>query len=148
MTEAELKSFIKVVTQYFSSVTGTAAVMGLPFVKNENDNVFDYTGIIGISGSRRGGLYFTAGKALLEEFSQYILGETAESEENLLDLIGEMINTISGNMRETFGSSFHISVPIVMKGRVDEINMKLKPPVFIIPMEWNSHPCHLAVGLE
>ena len=148
MTELEIKGFIKVLTDYFLSVTGTPANMGVPFIKENNTEVFDYVAVIGISGSRKGGVYFTANRPLLEEIARHILGETGLDDATLYDLIGEMTNTISGNMRELFGSTFLISVPIILKGNIDEVVLRLKPPVYVIPIEWNGHKSHLAIGLE
>lgn len=148
MKESELKAFIDIVTGYFTSITGISAQMGVPFIKDDKTDVSDFTGVIGISGNRKGGIYFTAPRNLLKEFGKYILeGEELEDEE-LYDLVGEMTNTISGNMREYFGTSFLISVPIILKGKIENIQMKLIPPVFIIPIEWQGYSCHLAVGLE
>jgi chemotaxis protein CheX len=148
MTENELLPIIKIVTEYFFSVTSVPAAMGLPYIKRGGDPVFDYTGIIGISGARRGGVYYTAGRELLEEFGKSILGGEELDDEALNDLVGEMTNTIAGNMREIFGSSFLISVPIVLRGKIDNISMRLKPPVFVIPIKWKEYKSHLAVGLE
>ena len=148
MTELEIKGFIKVLTDYFLSVTGSPANMGVPFIKENNTEVFDYVAVIGISGSRKGGVYFTANRPLLEEIARHILGETGLDDATLYDLIGEMTNTISGNMRELFGSTFLISVPIILKGSIDEVVLRLKPPVYVIPIEWNGHKSHLAIGLE
>uniref|UniRef100_A0A7C3IDW8 Chemotaxis protein CheX n=1 Tax=Gracilinema caldarium TaxID=215591 RepID=A0A7C3IDW8_9SPIR len=148
MTEEELRGFIQVVTNYFESISGEKAVMGLPYVKGAGSTLGDYTGLIGISGSRKGGIYFTTGRPLLEEFAYIILGEAVQDDDYLYDLVGEITNTIAGNMRETFGSTFLISIPIVLRGRVTDIDMKLKPPVFIIPITWKHHNSHLAIGLE
>jgi chemotaxis protein CheX len=148
MTENDLKPIIKIITGYFLNISNIPAVMGMPYIKRDNDPVFDYTGVIGISGSRRGGVYFTAGRDLLAEFGRFILGGEELDEASLNDLIGEMTNTIAGNMREIFGSSFLISVPMVLKGKIDTISMRLKPPVFVIPIMWKGHTSHLAVGLE
>jgi chemotaxis protein CheX len=148
MTENELLPIIKIVTEYFFNVTSVPAAMGLPYIKRGDDPVFDYTGIIGVSGVRRGGVYYTAGKELLAEFGKSILGEEELNDEALNDLVGEMTNTIAGNMREIFGPSFFISVPIVLKGKIDNISMRLKPPVFVIPIKWKDYKSHLAVGLE
>ncbi|MDR2072485.1 MAG: chemotaxis protein CheX [Spirochaetaceae bacterium] len=148
MTESELKPIIRIVTEYFCNITGVTAVMGLPYIKRDGDPVFDYTGVIGISGARRGGVYYTAGRELLAEFGKSILGEEPLDDTSLGDLVGEMTNTIAGNMREIFGASFLISVPIILTGRIDTINMRLKPPVFVIPIKWKDHTSHLAVGLE
>jgi chemotaxis protein CheX len=148
MTENELKPIIKIVTEYFFNITSVPAAMGLPYIKRDNDPVFDYTGVIGISGSRRGGVYYTAGKELLAEFGKSILGEEELDDDALNDMAGEMTNTIAGNMREIFGSSFLISVPIVLKGKIEHISMRLKPPVFVIPIKWKGYTSRLAVGLE
>jgi chemotaxis protein CheX len=148
MTEDHLKPIIKIVTEYFLSISAIPAVMGLPYVKRDDEPVFDYTGIIGISGSRRGGVYYTAGKDLLVDFGRFILGDEDLDDAALNDLAGEMTNTIAGNMREIFGSAFLISVPIVLKGKIDHISMRLKPPVFVIPINWKQHTSRLAVGLE
>ena len=46
MTELELKSFVKVVTNYFASVSGEASAMGLPSVKGRESRLLDFTGAI------------------------------------------------------------------------------------------------------
>jgi len=148
MNEQELKGFIDVVTNYFTQITSEVAEMGLPYIKDEGTETFDFTGVIGISGARKGGVYLSAQRDMLSEFGHFILGEPLADDEALYDLIGEMTNTITGNMREFFGPSFHISVPIIMKGRIEDIVIRLRPPVFIIPIKWKGYTCHLGVGLE
>ncbi|MDR3237824.1 MAG: chemotaxis protein CheX [Spirochaetia bacterium] len=121
MKENEIKVFIKVITDYFGSVTGgeSLASMGVPFIKDAKSKVFSYTAIIGISGSRKGGIFFTTERPLLEDIAFHILGEKDVDEPTIMDLVGEMTNVIAGNLRETFGSSFFISVPIIMKGKIE-----------------------------
>ena len=43
------------------------------------------------------------------------------SVDNILDLVGEVANTISGNARKVFGREFLISVPVMIEGAVDKI---------------------------
>lgn len=148
MKEDELKLLIKIVTDYFNNISGIDAKMGIPFIKDDSTTLFDFTGVIGVSGARKGGIYFTAPRKLLKLFAEFILGEEDIEDEDLYDLVGEMTNTISGNMREEFGTSFLISVPMIVKGDIIDISMKLSPPVFVIPIEWQNESCFLAVGLE
>ncbi len=148
MTEVELKFFIEVVTTYFGQVTGEEAAMGIPYVKNAEPVVLDYTGLIGISGPRKGGIYFTAGKVLLSELTKVILDAEEADEDTLLDMVGELTNTIAGNVRRSFGADFLISVPMLIKGRPDDILVRLKPPVFVIPLNWHKEKAFLVVGLE
>lgn len=148
MTETELKYFLSTILRYFEQVTGEAAVMGLPYVKKEEAVVMDYTGLIGISGPRRGGIYFTAGRGLLEALTRAILGLEGADDETLLDMVGEVTNTIAGNVREHFGQDFMISVPMLIRGKPLDILMKLKPPLFILPLFWRKERAYLVVGLE
>jgi len=108
----------------------------------------DYTGLIGISGPRKGGIYFTTGARLLGELTRVILGVSDAEEETLLDMVGELTNTIAGNVRKSFGGDFLISVPMLIKGKPDDILMRLTPPVFVIPLNWRREKAYLVVGLE
>jgi len=148
VTEKEISAIIKVVTDYFLSVSDKPARMGIPYMKDSRTKTFPYTAVIGISGTRKGGVFFTSDRPLLEAFGGYILGETDFDEDSIYDLVGEMTNVIAGNLRETFGSGFLISVPIIMRGEIDDISVRLKPPVLIIPIEWNNYKALLAIGLE
>ena len=150
MTEQEIRNFISVVTDYFQEVTGEDAQIGVPYIKNEDSVLLDYTGAIGISGVRRGAVYLTAPGSLLRELGGIILGQSLADidDEDLNDLVGEVTNTIAGNMRRSFGSDFMISVPLILQGQVSDIKIQLKPPVFIIPIQWKGHKCYLAIGLE
>lgn len=148
MTENELKFFIEVVTSYFGQVTGEAATMGIPFVKKSEPAVLEYTGLIGISGPRKGGIYLTAGPGLLKALTEVILEIADADDETLLDMVGELTNTIAGNVRKSFGADFLISVPMLIKGKPEDILMRLKPPVFVIPLNWRHEKAFLVVGLE
>ena len=148
MTEQELRCFIDVVVNYFREVTGEPCEMGIPFVKDSNAVIADYTGLIGISGSRKGAVNITSTRMMLSEIASIILGDAEPDEALVTDMAGEIANTIAGNVRETFGSSFMISVPIVIKGQPKDVIFRLAPPVFIIPIRWRSHSSFLAVGLE
>ena len=148
MSEQELRCFIDVVVRYFSDVTGEPCEMGIPFVKDGAQIVSDYTGLIGISGSRKGAVYITSPKKMLSDIASIILDEESPSEEYIVDMAGEIANTVAGNVRESFGSSFMISVPIVIKGAPEDLVFRLAPPVFVIPLLWRGMHSHLVVGLE
>ena len=148
MDDATLKTFVDVVLGFFLETTGERVSMGVPYVKRERAPLLEYTGIIGISGARRGGLYLTAPAGLHAELSAHVSGAEPEGEEGLADAAGEVANMIAGNARRDFGSDFMISIPIVVKGAPDDILLRLSPPVFIIPVAWRTHYAYLAVGIE
>lgn len=148
MKEDDLKIFVDIVINYFKEVTGETVEMGVPFIKKDNLSVLNYTGIIGVSGKYRGGIYLSADREIISGVAEKLLGITAADEGACVDMLGEITNTIAGNARADFGSQFMISVPIVIKGQPEDILFQLSPPIFVIPINWRNLPCFLAIGLE
>ena len=148
MTESELRVFIDVVVDYFTQITGDEVSMGVPHIREGRTRLLDHTGVIGISGSKRGGIYVTADNDMLADLAALILGDDELTHEDIVDMVGELTNTIAGNVRREFGSSFMISVPIVLEGKPDDIRLRLTPPVFVVPIKWKAHQAYLSVGLE
>ncbi len=147
MTEHELRIFVGIVQYYFEQQTGRVAEMGTPFLGEPNAlPVFDYTGVIGISGNRRGCVYFTAPDEMLEQLLRRA-GEHDVSKENLADLAGEIGNTISGNARREFGHEFLISVPVVVRGRDQSISLPKGVKAYVIPFSWHHSAAALVVSV-
>ena len=76
------------------------------------------------------------------------LGEVDTSVDNILDLVGEVANTISGNARKVFGREFLISVPVMIEGAVDKIYTPKHTRCFVIPVFWKSYAATVVVCLE
>ncbi|MDH4198978.1 MAG: chemotaxis protein CheX [Spirochaetia bacterium] len=147
MKQEELKIFIQGVMHYFSQFDGAEPTVGVPFPQHDNFVFLDYTGVIGISGDRKGCIYVTASLGMLDDLIKDMHLGTA-SETLRLDAIGEVANNISGNAEHFFGHNFLISVPMVITGPNHNIHLPLKIPVFTIPFEWKSHKSYLVVGTE
>ena len=92
-------------------------------------------------------VYFSATRQLLSAILDS-MGETDKSDENYIDLAGEVANTIAGNARKEFGSEFHISVPFVFKGSPQSIVLPNDERSFIIPITWNSQIGEIVVCLQ
>jgi chemotaxis protein CheX len=148
MNESDLHFFIDSTINYFDEVTGEQAVTGIPYLKGKEPIVLDYSGIIGISGKRKGCVYITTTREMLESLANIILGQENASNETVKDLTGEIANTISGNVREAYGSSFMISVPVVIEGKAKDIKLPENVQAFIIPITWKDFKSYLVVCLE
>jgi chemotaxis protein CheX len=148
MRETDLHFFIDSTANYFKEVTGEAAVTGIPHLKGDDPLVLDYTGIIGISGKRKGSIYITASTEMLKALTKQILGLEEVGNEDIKDLIGEIANTISGNVRQAYGSEFMISVPVVVEGPARDIKLPENIQSFVIPLTWSDHKSYLVVCLE
>jgi chemotaxis protein CheX len=146
MSEEELQIFIDSITNYFDQITGAKATVETPYLRGKDQVVQDFTGVIGISGKSKGAVYYTASRELLVELLTATVGEEP-TDEWLLDLVGEVANTLSGNARKRFGANFMISVPVTIKG-AEEVRMPETIKSFVIPITWQNQRSYLIVCLE
>ena len=148
MDEQELHIFIDIVNQYFESQTSRPPEMGSPYLGEQSAlPIYDFTGVIGISGERQGCVYFTAHRDLLRQLLLHV-GEADISDNNLSDLVGEIANTISGNARRHFGPNFMISVPVVVAGNARAIQVPRNVKAYILPLRWHKLEAALVVSLK
>ncbi len=147
LKEAEIRTFVEGATNYFEVSAQQAASVGSPYlVTDGNPGAYEYTGVIGISGSRRGIVYFTAPRGMLTVLLMR-MQETDTSDENIRDLVGEVANTISGNARRDFGKNFVISVPVVLSLDAEKVSAPHSRS-YVIPINWRTHSAKLVVCLE
>jgi len=148
MREDDLKIFVKGTEHFFKQVTKVAAEVSMPFIKESRDNVMhDFSAVIGISGKHRGCVYYTAPREMIGELMGHF-GETDRSDDLLSDCVGEIANTISGNAREHLGPGFMISVPVVIRGKAEDVRFPKDAPAFVIPITWNGYRSSLILCLK
>ena len=148
MNEEFVSVFVKGMMKYIEHIPDIEAEVGAPYlIENDKPVSYDITGIIGISGERKGCVYFTAPRIFLSHML-VLQGEKNLSDENLLDLSGEIANTISGNARADFGKNFLISVPVVVEGAPKNVHLPAGVRSFAIPITWRSYTPLLIVSLE
>jgi chemotaxis protein CheX len=139
--EAEIRTFVEGTTNYFETSAQQSATVGSPYlVTDGKPGAYEYTGVIGITGARKGIVYFTAPRGMLTVLLMR-MQETDTSDENIKDLVGEVANTISGNARRDFGKNFVIAHDLE----------KVTTPYsrsFVIPINWRTHSAKLVVCLE
>ncbi len=148
MNNSEIKYVIDTTIKFFSEITGKPAICGIPSIKNGVKFVMEYTGIIGISGKRKGSIYFTSDKKMLTALACMMLEIDQPTREDIMDLVGEIANTISGNLRTSFGDDFLISVPVTVEGSVNDIRIPESIDSYIIPIKWEKYQAYLVVSLE
>lgn len=141
----EIQAIVQVIVDYFSTISNERASIGVPYVSTGSEDQMDYTSAIGISGSMSGALFFSASSALVTALVEQILGAVEGADP--WDMVGEVGNTIAGNLRERFGSEFIISVPISIKSEVDVSALGMGEPIFAIPIRWSHQKAVVAVGL-
>lgn len=148
MEEAGLQVFVDGTINYFNQASDDFAEVGSPYlISNRASIAKEYTGIIGVSGKRKGSVYFTAPRSMLKVLLM-ALGETEMTHENMCDLVGEVANTLSGNARREFGKDFMISVPVVVVGEPENIVVPEHLRSFVIPINWRSYEAFLVICIE
>lgn len=149
LQESEIQVFIDGTRHYFTTVSDRELFIGTPYLVGTNHLPSqDYTGIIGVSGDRKGCVYFSAPRIMLRHLL-LSLGEKNSSDDMLVDIVGEVANTVSGNARSQFGSNFMISIPLVVQGKPDSIQLpgKLDKGI-VIPIQWLNYSASLVACLD
>ena len=85
---------------------------------------------------------------MLSTLAKVILGLEEVGKDDIKDLVGEIANTISGNVRQAYGSDFMISVPVVVEGKAKDIKLPDNIQSFVIPITWKDFKSFLVVCLE
>lgn len=153
--EVTCQQFIDAIHKYFDRVFELSngkmgnSETGVPYVKDKDTiQLKEFTGMIGISGNRKGFVYISGDAKLFSDLLKAIVKKDNPTEAHLLDMAGEISNVVSGNVRQTFGHDFMITVPLVFKGKPESIRFPENVPVFVIPFTWNNNEADLVIGLE
>ena len=142
--QQDLHVFIDALTHYFKQLTREDAEVQPSYLALSDIPAQDYTGLISISGQYAGQIYFSAPSAMLRHLL-LAQGETQATEANLLDQVGEIANTLSGNSRSYFGERFVISVPKTLRGE-PQTSIAARP--FVIPLTWKKYNALLVIDVK
>jgi chemotaxis protein CheX len=145
MTDNDLKMFVDIVSNYFSTIVRERPTFGEPVIEFTPPHLFEYSGFIQISGSDDGCVYLTMPKTFAAAFLRR-LGERDENDALLSDLVGEMASTVASNARERFGSQFRISVPRTLIGG-HTLPFSVPGTRFVLPIRWNGQTAQLGIGV-
>ena len=98
--ESTCNLFINSVNNYFKHLTEIDSNIMVPYLK-ESDRLMlkDYTGMIAISGSRKGFVYISANRGMFADLINLFIGIEDPSDEDILDMAGEISNVVAGNVR-------------------------------------------------
>ncbi|HSV35609.1 MAG TPA: chemotaxis protein CheX [Ramlibacter sp.] len=144
--QTELKLFVDSVRRYFQVLTKQEPQITSAFLGTGDIDGYDYNGIVTFSGSYNGHVIVSMPPQLLRELL-LLQGETDMSENNLLDAVGEIANTLGGNARKTLGSALQISVPMKLHG-TSGIRARVRKHPYVITLRWNHQPAMVCVDMD
>jgi chemotaxis protein CheX len=148
LNEQDIRAFVYGTTRYFEVAVQQAASVGSPYLVTKGaPEVHEYSGVIAVSGRRNGIVYFSAPRAMLTVLLMK-MNESNVSNEYLCDVVGEVANTIAGNVRRDLGKDFAISVPTVVSGAGSAVELPADTRPVVIPINWRTHVAKLVVCLK
>lgn len=149
LSPEDIDVFAEAIGTFFATVTREPAVVRTAYLLENSQPILwgDFNGVIRVSGGFRGSVCFSAPRALLSHVL-LAMGEQKYSEENFLDVVGEIANTLSGRARRHFGESLEISPPIACISQGTEMPPLADGPPFAIPLVWRGYEANLVVHLD
>jgi len=147
LSEKDIKIFIEAISNYFKQITKEAASVGVAYLAKGSFPINDFTGVIKVSADYTGTLYFSAPSVMLRHLLT-IMKENHHSEENLLDAVGEIANTVSGNARKYFGENMVISVPEKIVGLPSTLIDQARTHAYVIIIKWKHYSASLIVDIS
>lgn len=149
MDTDQIGVFTHVFANYLASNLGEAGLdMGRVNRCDPSDApVSDLTGIIGISGENKGCIYITAEEALIRKVLE-AMGEVDIDTDLLSDMCGEIANTLAGNVMSACGADFELTVPVVIRGKPNNIYLPKNTSACVIPARWKNLNANLVVCIE
>lgn len=146
----DIQAFVNATSNYFTTIVGAKPEFGIPYSLDAGTKKYPlhaYSGHVGVSGSHRGGIVLTCEKGLVAELLCHVLGSDSASEEEIIHMLAELVNTVAGNARLHFGGGFEISVPTVVIGEPEEFKFVLAEPSLVLPFTWNNFQANAIIGL-
>jgi len=147
--ETTCNLFIDSVSNYFKHLTEVDSKIHVPYLKETEGLVLkDFTGMIGISGSKKGFVYISADRSMFEDLINIFIGIEDPTNADILDMAGEISNVVAGNVRANLGTNFMISVPVVFEGMPNDLDIDDRVSLYVIPIKWKSHEAFVVIGLN
>jgi len=148
MKSENLAVFVEGIANFFQTVTQTSATVGTPFlIQDINEYLHDFTGVIGITGNHKGSVFFSTTRRLAVHLLSD-MGVMTTRDDKLMDLVGEVCNTVSGNARREFGEEFMLSTPVMLQGKSESVKVVDIASIYVIPIVWRELNANLIINLN
>lgn len=149
INEKDIHTFVDAISNFFFHVTEEKVEIKTAYLL-ENDvpsATFDLTSYITLSGNFTGRIYFSAPRSMLTHLL-LMMGEQTRDNDRLLDAVGEIANTISGNARKHFGETMEISVPTTQETGTDWLKTVVSPHSYVILVKWKQYRASVVVDIQ
>lgn len=143
--ERDLRLVAESAQRYFTTSAALPAEITAAYLGHDAMPAHEFTGVITLSGQFDGQVIVSAPRELLRELL-LMQGERAVGDDHMLDAVGEVANTIAGNLRREFGPSLQISVPQCLTGS-KPWPKPLRQRPYVVALRWSQHSATICVDL-
>jgi chemotaxis protein CheX len=149
INENDIRSFLDAIDAFFFQVAQEKVEIESAYLVEAGvfALTFDLTSYISLSGNFSGRIYFSAPRAMVSHLL-LLMGEPNRREERLLDAVGEIANTLSGNVRKHFGETMEISVPVMQTTDPDWLKKTASPRSYVILIKWKQYRASVVVDIQ
>ncbi|MDR0716733.1 MAG: chemotaxis protein CheX [Azoarcus sp.] len=149
INEHDIQSFVEAVSSFFFQITQEKVEIRSAYLVEGgiSPTTFDLTSFITLSGEFTGRVYFSAPRVMVAHLL-LAMQEPDRGDERLLDAVGEIANTISGNARKHFGESMQISVPVTQATERDWLTSVASPRSYVILVKWKQYRASVVVDIQ
>lgn len=118
---------------------GENAKEGISYLcDNKSAEVFDFVGVIGISGVLSGIMYVGVSHAMLRDLLT-TLGESDISAEMINDLLDEIMGIVMHRTKDELGADFIVSMPVIFENNVPLQYLPRGKRSYVTPVYWQEH---------
>ena len=153
--EQFIQPFIEGTEEVFRDMCNTETVPGRPYFvsKDEFETIWDISGIIGLSGEADGAVAISLKEETAFRLTGILTGkEYTTVDREVTDMLGEIVNIITGNVKNVFEKKHRIkiTIPSIIKGKAHSIVWPSdKTRIICIPFTiFDNHEICLSVAIE
>jgi chemotaxis protein CheX len=146
LSETDLRLFVDGVIHYFKTTTREEPQISSAYLGDTQLQAHEFNGIVSFAGDYNGHVIVSMPARPVRELL-LLQHEHDLSDNNLLDAVGELANTLAGNARRELGSGLEISVPIKVQG-AHGITARVRQRPYVITLRWNGHPALICVDMD
>jgi len=132
-----INPFIKSIRNIFQTMLSSETSFGKTYVREDEMDRPDVSGVIGFSGDASGAIILALHKASAIRIASQFAGTELElGDSDFTDAVGELVNMIAGGAKSEFrGLDVNISLPSVIIGEGHEITNSSVHQSLVIPCE-------------
>lgn len=143
MKSEMINPFLGAAVNVISTMAMLEPSPGKPYLKADKKASGDISGVIGLTGDKKGVIVLSFSAQAACKIVGSMLGEEyTELNPDISDAVGELTNMISGDARRRLaelGYTFEAGLPTIISGKGHQIESVTNGPVIVMPFTVGGH---------